>query len=277
MRKNNSLLNTVLMGLSLLPITVVAGTRDDIEALQIGQQAIQNRLDGMEANLQNKGLLEMMQMLTHLQDELRELRGQIEQQTFELEGLRKRQRELYLDIDRRLSDIQLDGSTNITQTETADAAKPATEITDKPDKPESLPAAVKISEADLDQERLEYKAAFKLLKDAQYGRAIKEFAAFQKKYPNGRYADNAQYWLGEANYVSRNFNKALQEFNKVVKNYPRSSKVPDAKLKIGYTYYELEQWDEARKVLLNITTTHGNSSVAPLADQRLQRMSQEGR
>ena len=41
-----------------------------------------------------------------LQDEVRMLRGQIESQATELENLKRRQRDQYLDLDRRLSDMR---------------------------------------------------------------------------------------------------------------------------------------------------------------------------
>ncbi len=262
----------LLLLIAGLPLVAAAGTRDDINELQIGQLELQNRLESIESRIQNQGLLEMMQTLDNLQIELRELRGHLEQQTFELEGIRKRQRELYLDIDRRLSEIQLHGAADV-----APVAAPAiaASTVDKATTPNTISNTTAV--ANSSQERTTYKAAFQLLREAQYSQAIEAFTAFLKKHPDGSYADNAQYWLGEANYVSRNFNRALKEFNKVIQNYPRSPKVPDAKLKIGYTYYELQQWDSAREMLVNITANHKNSSVAPLASQRLQRLSQEGR
>ncbi|MBN1379310.1 MAG: tol-pal system protein YbgF [Gammaproteobacteria bacterium] len=254
-----------LCGLAL-PLAVIAGTRDDIEELQIGQQEIQARLNQIEAGVQNKGLLEMAQTLERIQIELRELRGQIEQQGYDLEGIKKRQRELYLDIDRRINDMQLHGSMNTSASQSS--------LSDMADVAPVASAGQATTETD--QEREDYKSAFESLKEARYNQAIEAFTVFLKKYPKGKYADNAQYWLGEANYVSRNFDKALQEFGKVLDQYPRSAKVPDAKLKIGYTYYELKQWDKARQVLAGIVSAHASSSVAPLAEQRLQRMSQEG-
>jgi tol-pal system protein YbgF len=255
-----------ILSVLMLPALTAAGTRDDIEALQIGQQEMQARLNRIEAGVQNTGLLEMAQTLQHIQTELRELRGQVEQQGYELEGISKRQRELYLDIDRRLNDMQLHGSAGVSSAAELDAQVSAS----------STAGTTPQAATETDQERDEYKAAFESLREARYNQAVEAFGVFLKKYPQGKYADNAQYWLGEAHYVSRNFNKALEEFGKVLNQYPRSSKVPDAKLKVGYTYYELKQWDKARQALAGIVSAHANSSVAPLAEQRLQRMSQEG-
>lgn len=262
-------IKTVLIAGGLLALvaatSAIAGTRDDIEALQLGQKEMQGRLALLEA--QNQGLMEMLQIVEQLQIELRQLRGDVEHQTNELEGLRKRQRELYLDIDRRLGDLQLQPGIGASPPLTGESA-PATA---------GGAAQTADAQSDTDQERGEYKAAFEILREGRYPQAIEAFSLFLQKYPDGGYADNAQYWLGEANYVSRNFKQALVEFNKVLQQHPRSSKVPDAKLKLGYTYYELQQWDKAREILNDIANKHAGTSVAPLAEKRLLRMRQEGR
>lgn len=257
-----------------------AGTREDIETLQRGQQDLQDRIARLEA--QNKGLLEMLQTIEQLQTELRQLRGDVENQTNELDGVRKRQRELYLDIDRRLNDLQWQssgssGSPSPSGDQPVTATGSGTGTVPKGVTPAAgANAGSDAGSQDADQERSEYKRAFEILREGRYPQAIEAFTRFLQKYPNGGYADNAQYWLGEANYVSRNFEQALVEFNKVLKQYPQSSKVPDARLKLGYTYYELQQWDKARQILNETVNKHAGTSVAPLAEKRLLRMSQEG-
>ncbi len=103
------------------------------------------------------------------------------------------------------------------------------------------------------------------------------FRGFLQKYPQSNYAGNAQYWLGESNYVTRQFEQAITEFSAVVENYPQSNKVPDAMLKLGYTYYELSKFDEARQVLQNLQKYAPNGTAARLAGKRLNRMKREGR
>jgi TolA-binding protein len=54
--------------------------------------------------IDNRAMLDMIQLVDQLSEEISQLNGQIEQQGFDLESIKKRQRELYLDIDRRLRD-----------------------------------------------------------------------------------------------------------------------------------------------------------------------------
>jgi tol-pal system protein YbgF len=216
----------------------------------------------------NKNVLELLQKLDQLEKELRQLRGQLEEMTHEMKGVKRRQRELYLDIDRRLRDLErrstrpAAGSQPVTPPATGN--KPATTGTRSGHR------------APTEAERKAYEASFNLLRQGRYQESIKAFTAFLKKYPKGSYSDNAQYWLGEANYVSRRYKQALKEFDKVIKNFPNSLKVADAMLKSGFTWYELKQWDKARSMLQAVVKRFQGSAAAQLASTRLERMSKEG-
>ena len=128
----------------------------------------------------------------------------------------------------------------------------------------------------MSDERKAYDRAFDMLKEGRYKMANTEFKKFLQRYPQGAYAGNAQYWLGESNYVTRQFSQAVTEFSTVMTRYPNSNKVPDAMLKLGYTYYELGQFNEARDILQKLKQRVPNSTAARLADKRLQRMQNEG-
>ncbi len=60
------------------------------------------RLESIEELLSNQGLLEMLQQMETLEQEISRLRGELEVQNHVLEQIKKRQRDLYKDIDRRL-------------------------------------------------------------------------------------------------------------------------------------------------------------------------------
>ena len=224
------------------------------------------RIQRLEALVQNEGVVELLQRVEQLQLEMQELRGTIEQLRNDVDGMQKRQRSMYLDIDRRLNDLQLNGG----------SPAPLGSLAVTPEESAVHADIGKKSPENLEQERLAYEAAFKYLREGRYPQAIDAFTQFLKQYPDGRYSGNSQYWLGEANYVSRHFEQALIEFLKVLDKYSNSSKLPDTKLKLGYTYYELKQWDRARQMLNDVLKNYPTSSVAPLAEKRLIRMTEEG-
>jgi len=223
------------------------------------------RIQRMERLLSSDVLREQTQAMQSLREEIAALREQIEQQDYELESMKQRQRNLYIDMDRRINNVEA-GSRNNTN-----VAAPV------PPPNSATPASTVplIAGADVDGQAA-YSKAFALLKEGQYGQSIKAFEAFKASYPNSKYADNAQYWLGEANYVSRDYKRALSDFQQLIAQYPDSSKNPGARLKIGYVYFELKNWSAARDALQQVITLYPGSTVAKKAKERLQRMKREG-
>jgi tol-pal system protein YbgF len=116
----------------------------------------------------------------------------------------------------------------------------------------------------------DYKSAVELVKAGQYEPAVTAFRAFIAKYPRHDYADNAQYWIGEAFYAQKDFAHALTEFRATIETYPRGNKVPDALLKVGYCYQALGQADKARAVLEQVVNLYPKSEPAALAAKRLE-------
>jgi len=229
-------------------------------------KSLESRLVRIERLLENQTLVEMATRIDSLQQEVDRLLGKLDEQNHELEGLKKRQRDLYLDVDNRLRQLE--------EARAATTAAPVTPtvggLVPAP-MPVTAPPALSTSEqSDPAIERAAYERAFELLKQGRYDLAVAAFKAFVETYPQGHYADNAQYWLGEANYVQRNFQAAATEFGRVVDGFPDSDKRPDAMLKLGYTQQELGQNDKARATLSNVVSSYPNSTAARLATKRLQ-------
>jgi tol-pal system protein YbgF len=235
-----------------------------------------------------------------LQDEVRTLRGQLEEQNREIENLKRRQRDQYLDLDQRISDLRnsqpalssASGAAGVQSSpgqEPAAAAAAAAAIgADVPEirAPMDTQSAVtpigepqaqsQAAAASPEDEKAAYDHAFQALKDLRYADAAEEFQSFLGRYPSSEYADNAQYWLGESYYVTRNYDLALTAFQDLLDNFPDSPKAPDALLKIGYTHYELEQWDSARAALTQVQEQYPDSTLSRLAENRLRSMRMEG-
>jgi len=116
----------------------------------------------------------------------------------------------------------------------------------------------------------EYRAAVELLKSGRPVDAIGALRAFIQKFPRHDYADNAQYWIGEAYYVQKDFAHALAEFRATIETYPRGNKAPDALLKVGFCYQALGQPDKAKAVLEQVVSLYPKSEPAGLAAKRLE-------
>jgi len=244
-------------------------------------------------------MMDMVLQMQQLQDEIRMLRGRIEEQAFEIESLKQRQRDQYLDLDQRLNELSSGGvvppagayvpaeqpavaTASATTAPVVRQAEELPEVRPPIDQPSSVTSlAVPQSEARTtasspEEEKRAYDDAFQALKDLRYSEAADSFQSFLARYPGSEYADNAQYWLGESYYVTRNYEFALEAFEKLQRNFPDSPKVPDSLLKIGYTHYELKHWDQARAALTQVQEQYSGTTLARLAESRLRSMKLEG-
>jgi len=117
-----------------------------------------------------------------------------------------------------------------------------------------------------------YSQAFSALKAGSYSIAITGFKDFLTTYPQSTLAENAQYWLGEAYYVTRSYDDAGTAFRTVLQKYPASRKAPDAMLKLGFTQYEQKRYADSRKTLEDVAQKFPDSDAARLASERLKRI-----
>ncbi len=227
----------------------------------------------------NQTLVQLQQQVEALRQDLRTLRGQVDEARHEIEGLRKQQRDLYSDLDRRVLLIENGVHPGVASTEPIDrqpgADVPAGYGT-------SRPAAAPVSGTTEDQVRAAdettvYSDAFAALKAGRYEEAARGFQLYLTKYPDGPRADYATYWLGESMYAQRDFVTSLKLFQRVVSNFPDSRKAPDAMLKVAYCQYELKAFRNARGTLQKVVASFPGTDAARLAEQRLVQMDTEGR
>ncbi|MBU1190755.1 MAG: tol-pal system protein YbgF [Gammaproteobacteria bacterium] len=242
--------------------------------------SLEYRVERIETLMQSQGLIDMLTQLQQLQREVQQLRGDVELQGHQLQEMQQQQRDLYLDIDRRLQGSQPVGAVTPTvpTTPATDIPPvPATPAADAALTPPPAPVIPQQATVATPDEQAAYEQALNILREGRYADAAQAYQQFLVNYPNGRYADNAQYWLAETQYVTRQFQSGLDEFGKVVSLYPNSLKVPDAQLKMGYIHYEMGNWKAAREQLETLVQLHPDSTAARLASERLQRMSREKR
>ncbi len=273
-----------------------------------GQAQAQSRarLADVDARLQrvekvlDQSLLELLQQIEGLQGEVRTLRGEIENLNNDIELLRKRNRDLYKDTDRRITDLEEVGSSSqlpsLSQELSEEPIAPIPTddqpvfVAEEPEIPqprtstgggsgpappvEPVGANTRAASA---AEKSGYTKAYDLLAKGNNAEAVAAFDQFLRSYPDGPFSDNAWYWQGEAKYAERSFDNALYNFSVVVEYFPNSPKVPDSRLKIGYALYEQQRYGEAKKVLTDVTNDYPGRSAAVLARKRLQQMTREGR
>jgi tol-pal system protein YbgF len=231
----------------LLPVAFSVGlagcasTPEEDPVLQGKLSDLDSRTTNIERVVQNQSLLSLAQRADQLQNEVSVLRGRIEVLENANEQLRKQQKDLYADLDKRVTAL-------------AAGQNPG-------------PAAAGQPAPGADQGA--YNQAFDVLKGGKYADAIAGFQQFLQTYPQSSLADNAQYWLGESYYVTRDFQNAAASFQAVLDRWPNSRKAPDALLKLGYTQAELGRTAQARTTLASVSSRYPGSDAANLAAARL--------
>jgi tol-pal system protein YbgF len=250
-------------------------------------------------------LYEMMRRLEQLQAEVQQLTGKVDEQAYRIDELKKHQSTMYSDFDERLQSIEnkangtdqpiagspsetvgTDGagvkeseslapaSESVPANEPISADKPVSVNEPAPAResapadnqvPKLKPDTVQVSGA----EKQEYQQAYNELRNGHTNQSIEQFNAYLGKYPTGVYANNAQYWLGEAYRVNQDNDAARKAFNDVIQKYPDGAKVPDALLKLGYIEIDQKNLAKAREHLTRVTTEYPKSPAALLAAKKL--------
>ena len=273
------------------------------QAIAQRKMSIQERLSRLEQqaglnSAQNTG--DLVIQIQQLQTQIAELQGLFEEQNYQIEELKKRQKVLYVDMDSRIAALEGGNVNPVNQTTPGDSGVATTptnadaqtsQVVINQDVPEvRAPIEADIQTTTIANAAVEgttnatdpqadalYERAFSELKSGRFTESARLFEDFIQRYPRHDLTDNSYYWLGESHYVSRNYPLALAAFQTLEDQFPLSSKLSDALLKIGYTYHELEDYTQAQIALNKVINSFPGTSVSRLAENRLNLLRREGK
>jgi tol-pal system protein YbgF len=199
---------------------------------------------------------DLFYQLQTLQQEVQELRGLMEEQAYELKRLKQQRLDDYVNLDQRLSGLQ---SGTVSSPEgAASTSSPAT-----------VPAtAASQTTAQAPDEMQRYRTAIDLvLRKKDYAQAVTAFNQYLRDFPQGKYAPNCQYWLGEIYLLQSDLEQAREWFSRLVTDFPEHGKAPDANFKLGTVYHKLGDTDQAKLLLSKVAS--GDSNASRLANSYL--------
>jgi tol-pal system protein YbgF len=211
---------------------------------------------------QTQRLSQLFYQLQVLQQEVQELRGLVEEQSYQLNRLARDQQEQYIDLDGRIAGMVSSGARPAGSAATASVASPGGTVATPPGGG-SLVAAP--AGGGSQSEREAYTRAFDLMKARQFDESAQAFDVLINNYPNGQYTPNAFYWLGELYLAQSLSEQARASFAQVLNLYPDHPKVPDSLYKMGVVYHRLGENDEAISYFQRVIREYPNSSAAGLA------------
>ena len=194
---------------------------------------------------------ELMQKNQQLENDVRALRGQLEEQSNDIEQLKKDLSNRYTDLDQRLEllnqkvDPESAPSDNPANSDTpATASTEASTVDNKvvnttptnspsitpPPQPEASQPPAQNQSNPVELEKAAYTVALDAYKQGGAKKAIAPMQNFIKNHPNSVYTGNAYFWLAEFNLATDpvNYNEAKKNYNVVATRYPNSSKAPRA-------------------------------------------------
>jgi tol-pal system protein YbgF len=258
---------------ALLLAACASNPADD--PVQIKLNDLDTRLGGVERVVSNQSLVDMSRRIDALEAQLRELRGGVDMLQNGSDTTRKSQRDLYGDLDKRLTLLEGAGAAGGSGVIGGAGNGAPGGVAGSAGAGIGGAAAAGAGAAAADDQAA-YNGAFEKLKAGSYGDAIAGFKDLMNRYPSSTLLDNAQYWIGEAYYVTRDYEQAASAFRAVGERWPASRKAPDALLKLGYTQFEQKHLAAARATLQQVVARYADTDAARLAQERLRKLPPDG-
>lgn len=206
--------------------------------------------------------------LEEVKEQLKRMRGDIEQLQFDGSRLNEKLVKLASDMEFRFSqldkkknevsaeqkildniDANLDNNSILQQSDATKAsAKPV-------DDGKALPADIakdKVLSRSIKQRSMEqeYQDAYSMLKERDYVKSRAMFQKFLEKYPDSELAGSARYWNGETYFAQEDYDKAAVEYLKGYQANIRGSRAPDNLLKLAKSLSKLDKRQEEACITL---------------------------
>jgi tol-pal system protein YbgF len=239
---------------------------------------LDTRLNKIEAILASKALIDLSLQVDRLEQEVRILRGAIENQNFATETFVAEFKKSIEIASRRIDAIEPDQEIKVAQVEIPESgAEESAAISEEstienrwldPPKDQEIIVA---PEPILDPNTM-FDDAVGLLKSGDYIAATKSFSTFYTLYPDHDFADDALYRAAEALYLRRDFTEAIIAYDRMINIFPASVHRAAAMLKLAYSHHELGDDKAALRVVKELKSLYPASLSAQLASDRMSRI-----
>lgn len=190
-----------------------------------------------------RALIDLQSQIEGLRSEVASLRGQNEQLMREASELQRRHKDMAQGVDERLRQFEPVKVTVDGQEFQADPA-----------------------------EKRDFDAALARFREGKFAETQTLFSAFLKQYPGSGYQHSVRFWLGNAQYATRDYKEAIQNFRALLAAAPQHARAPEAALSIANCQIELKETRGARKTLEDLVRAYPQSEAAVAAKERLSRL-----
>lgn len=209
---------------------------------------------------------QLYQQVQQLQQEVRDLRGQLEVQANIIERMKQDARSRYLDLDQRITELKNRPQPEIVNT-TATTSTEAPTVTTTTATPTTETTTTTVPVVNPDDDKRAYFAAYQTFKTGGPNKAINPMRNFITTYPQSTFIPSAYYWLGEFYLAASpaDVNNAKKSFRVVVEKYADAPKAASAMLKLA-SFADVDgKTQEAIKYMLRIVKEFPQSEEAKAA------------
>ena len=203
-----------------------------LNALFTDLEKLRNQLRGEVAEL--RGQVEI------ISNELNAAQQKVDKLTNDLANTQRRERDLYADINQRLSKLE-----------------PRNQTID----------GVEVEVTQTEQKQFDEAAA--LLKKKDFARATQAFMAFLQRFPGSGYAAQAYYLLGSSHFAEGDCKNAIPALQTVINRYAMTQRAPDAMLNLAICQDDLNDKSAARDTMEALIKKYPESSAAKTARSKL--------
>lgn len=187
-----------------------------------------------------KSLLDLQRQIELLKNELSTVRGANEQMVRELADVQRIQKDQAQAVSERLSKFE--------------------------------PVKVKVDGVEFlaePMEKRDFEAALAMFRKGDFLGAQGLFVGFLNRYVSSGYVFSALFWLGNAQYATREYKEAIVNFRALVAKNPEHMRAPEAVLSVANCQLELKDVKGARKTLIDLVKAYPQSEAAVAAKERL--------
>ena len=205
----------------------------------------------VEIELQNKlavrSLLGLQMQLEMQSGEMRKQRGLFEEFGHAQQEAEKRQKDFYIDLDSRLRQMEAGGGASRTA---------------------ATPAAGDAADGQSGENRA-FETAYGFYRAESYRDAALAFRDFLRQYPQSVHEANVYYWLGNANFLSREYAGSFAAYKDLLSKYPDHPRAPEAMLNMAECQISLKKKTAARVTLKKLISQFPGSDASDKAKKRL--------
>ena len=160
---------------------------------------------------ENESLELLYKKIEVLEEEIRDLRNILEENSILVDRSLELQQQRYLDLDARILEISKISSEKLSSVDEEDKF--------------------------LDNEEKElFKSALILFEESRFAEALEIFSQIIITFPDGSFTADAYFWSGELFLAQEMFEDAKLSFKNVVDNFYQHSRTPDSLFKLGEIY-----------------------------------------